>query len=222
MLHPVTENVFRWMTPDPADAWMMVGHLVLTPEETLLIDPPLVPGLPEAISNIGKPSYSILTTLDHVRGSRYLASEHGIKLYVPLQEETTNFDPSLPMDELKGTDYIQYDDTTKLPGGLKAIRARPFTGHTMPRYDEMALLTTESQLLTGDIASGTSDGRLMIAPEMFNPNAGFIEVRACFDIMANIILSNGATTLLSSHWHDIRNNLQQAVERKGNDLSKPV
>lgn len=219
MLVPVTRDVFRWATPDPADNWMMVGHLVIKKEEIALVDPPLVPFLPEAIHNIGGSASVILTTLDHMRASRYFASEHGFKVFVPRQIETTNFDPVEAKKQLEFNEFVEYDETDALPCGLKAIRARPFTGHSRPRYDEMALLTEGGELIAGDIAAGTKDGKFRVGPELFNPNPRKIEVMACFEILANIIRSHGAKTLLSSHWNDIESSLQDAVNEKGRELS---
>lgn len=218
MFHPISRSVYRWQTPDPADDWMMVGHLVMHEAGLVLIDPPLVPGLVESVMRLGEPVAVLLTTIDHARAARYLGSEHGLKVHIPVQVETTNLNPAKTLEHEGIGDFQTYDEDTALPGGMKAIRARVFTGMEKPRYDEMVLLTESGELLTGDLACGNRDGEFLVGPEMFNPDPGTIEVDACFQIMAAIIGQSKANTLLSSHWHDIPDRLQDAVTRKGNRL----
>src|SRR3989442_12880244 len=69
MFSPVRRDVFRWGTPDPEGDWIMVGHLFVRDSEIILIDPPLIPGLIESITRIGKPKAIILTSQNHTRGS---------------------------------------------------------------------------------------------------------------------------------------------------------
>lgn len=218
MLYPVSRTVYRWQTPDPADDWMMVGHLVMRESKVVLVDPPLVPGLPEAVNRLGQPVAVLLTTIDHARAARYFSAEHNLKIYVPKQIETTNLDPGKTLEHEEIQDFTAYDENTPLPGGLRAIRARVFAGNEKPRYDEMILLTQTGELLVGDLACGSKGGKFLVGPEMFNPSPGRIEVDACYQIMAALIGNSNAHTLLSSHWHDILGNLQEAVAQKGNEL----
>ena len=47
------KGALRWSTPDPADDWMMVGHLFVRETGVVFVDPPLVPGLVEAAKRLG-------------------------------------------------------------------------------------------------------------------------------------------------------------------------
>jgi hypothetical protein len=85
MFSPVRRDVFRWGTPDPEGDWIMFGHLFVRDSEIILIDPPLIPGLIESISRIGKPKTIILTTQNHTRGSRHIREKTGATVYVPDQ-----------------------------------------------------------------------------------------------------------------------------------------
>ena len=214
MLFPISRNVFRWSTPDPQDNWMMIGHLVISGNEIVLIDPPLVPGLLDAIRNLGKPSSVMLTTIDHVRASRYLQTTLGVKLYVPKQTRTTNMDPEEMHAHTDIESYNLYDEGDAIPASLKAFRMRPFAGAELPRYDELAILTATGELLVGDVAEGTSDGRVLTGVEFFVPNPETETVNACFGEIERVVRTSRARTLLSSHGQDIIGTLQEAVSAR--------
>ena len=83
MFTPVSEGVFRWSTPDPADDWMMVGHLFVRDTGVVFVDPPMVPGLLEAARRLGRLEAVLLTEQNHTRGSRFIAKRAGIPVYLP-------------------------------------------------------------------------------------------------------------------------------------------
>src|SRR5713101_8804456 len=83
MFTPIREGVFRWSTPDPADDWMMVGHLFVRETGVVLVDPPMVPGLLEAAVRLGKLEAVLLTEQNHTRASRFIAKRAGIPVYLP-------------------------------------------------------------------------------------------------------------------------------------------
>src|ERR1700758_5116812 len=85
MFTPIREGAFRWSTPDPADDWMMVGHLFVRESGVVFVDPPLVPGLVEAATRLGKPEAILLTTKNNVRGSNYISKRAGVPVYLPEQ-----------------------------------------------------------------------------------------------------------------------------------------
>src|SRR5437879_13923900 len=82
MFTPIREGVFRWSTPDPADDWMMVGHLFVRETGVVLVDPPMVPGLLEAAGRLGKREAVLLTEQHHTRASRFIAKRAGIPVYL--------------------------------------------------------------------------------------------------------------------------------------------
>src|SRR5260370_444639 len=83
MFTPIREGVFRWSTPDPADDWMMVGHLLVRETGVVLVDPPMVPGLLEAAGRLGNLEAVLLTEQNHTRASRFIAKRAGIPVYLP-------------------------------------------------------------------------------------------------------------------------------------------
>ena len=85
MLYPVTRRVFRWSTPDPEWYWNMVGHLIFSNEGIIMIDPPNVPGLIDALKRLGNIEAVILTTADHLRAAPYFSWAYGVDIYLPRQ-----------------------------------------------------------------------------------------------------------------------------------------
>src|SRR5215467_10149588 len=85
VLTPARDGAFRWSTPDPADDWMMVGHLFVRETGVVFVDPPLVPGLVEAARKFGKPEAIVLTTQNHTRGSNYISKKADVRVYLPEQ-----------------------------------------------------------------------------------------------------------------------------------------
>lgn len=73
MIAWITETVGRWAAPDPEEELWMVGHVMKDEAGLILIDPPVVPGLPQFLMSLGPARAIVLTTHDHTRGSRYLS-----------------------------------------------------------------------------------------------------------------------------------------------------
>ncbi len=46
MIAWITKTVGRWATPDPEAEQWTVGHIIKDRDALILIDPPVVPGLP--------------------------------------------------------------------------------------------------------------------------------------------------------------------------------
>lgn len=213
MLFPVTRSVFRWSTPDPNDDWLMIGHLLLSDGHVILVDPPVVPGLLDAATNLGGLEAVILTTGDHVRGSLYYESHSDARVYIPHQTEND-------IDELsdimrknlkRSTVYSEGDD---LPGGIKPFRAVVERRKSAPSINEMMLLTPNGELLAGDIAMGSPHGELLTRNEFFYTSPNQEDNAVCLKTIASVVRKSKAMTLLASHGHDLKDNLQQALSRK--------
>ncbi len=83
MLAPIREGAFRWSTPDPADDWIMVGHLFVRDTGVVLVDPPMVPGLLDDARKLGKLEAVLLTAQNHTRAAKFISKRTGIPVYLP-------------------------------------------------------------------------------------------------------------------------------------------
>lgn len=213
MFFPVSRTLFRWSTPDPGDDWMMVGHLLISKEGIILVDPPVVPGISDAIKLLGKPEAVILTTGDHIRGSAFFSSEFDIEMYFPAQSDE-DIDPGAALHKHHLRNTTEFEEGDELPGGIRPFRASIPRGKTTPNINEAMLLTTGGELLTGDIAMGSVQGKLLTRDEFFYSNPDPDDNASCLRSIDKVIRSTGARTLLSSHGFDIQDKLQEALNEK--------
>ena len=204
MLTPIREGVYSWSTPDPADDWMMVGHLFVRGTGVVFVDPPLVPGLIEAATKLGKPEAVILTTRNHTRATRYIAKKTGIRAYLPEQ------DPGV-VDEREAPKVKEIGDfEVYKPGSVLGFQAY------MHGYDYV-LLSGGKELLSGDNAVGDGEGKVALWPYWYNPAPSYPrpeEVSEEFKgrlrkEFKELVRTTGATSLLSSHGYDIIGTLQE-------------
>lgn len=65
MITWINDVVGQWMTPDPETELMMVRHVIKVGEGMVLVDPPVLPGLPRMLVSFGAVRAIILTTYDH-------------------------------------------------------------------------------------------------------------------------------------------------------------
>jgi hypothetical protein len=209
---PVLPRVWRWTTPDPADNWMMVGHLLETAEGVVVLDPPMVPGLDVAITVLGGLRAIILTTHDHTRGAAWLSRQFGVPVHVPQQADR---------ELVKRTgieETVFYGEQGELPGGIRAQRARV----TVPMWsdetyvDEMMLLVPGGAVATGDLVMGASRGRLLGCPEGLTPSPDPVKVDASLTVFRTV-LPRDIHTLLASHGDDLVHSLQEAVATRMQD-----
>ena len=184
MLTPIREGLFWWSTPDPADDWMMVGHLFVRETGIVFVDPPLIPGLLQAANRLGKPEAVLLSTQNHTRASKYISKRAGVPVYLPEQNPET----------LDAPEIIKVKEIGKFEvygaGSVLGFQAYKFG-------DDYALLSDEKELLVGDNATGDMNGNLVLPPEdLFRKE------------FKDIVSRTGATTLLASHGYDIYGSLQ--------------
>ena len=211
MLEPVRKDVFRWETPDPADDWMLVGHLFIRDTGVVFIDPPLVPGLLEATDRLGKPEAVILTEQNHTRAARYIAKTADIPVYLP----ETNPEAVEPWEVAR----------VKHIGDYRIYKEGPVLGFQAYKFgDDYALLSKKKDLLVGDNARGDSKGNVVIFPDWFKlypsgpaypepedfPQEFKDSLRRQFK---DLVHTTGAITLFASHGYDIIGNLQEAASR---------
>jgi hypothetical protein len=206
MFTPIREGALRWSTPDPADDWMMVGHLFVRESGVVFVDPPNVPGLLEAAGRLGKLEAVLLTEQNHTRASRFIAKRAGIPVYLP---------ETIP-------EAVEPWETARVKqlGDYKVYKTGTVLGFQAYKFgDDYALLSDRKELLVGDNARGDAKGKVLIFPEWFNlytpgppypapedfPRQFMDSLRKQFK---DIVKTTGATSLLASHDHDIIGNLQ--------------
>jgi Metallo-beta-lactamase superfamily len=203
---PIRDGAFRWSTPDPADDWMMVGHLLVRDTGVVLVDPPMVPGLLEAVGRLGKPEAVLLTEQNHTRAARFIAKRASVPVYVP----ETIPDAVEPWEAAR----------VKAIGNFEVYKAGDVLGFRAYKFgDDYALLSDKKELLVGDNARGDHKGNVLIFPEWFKlytpgppypdpeqfPKEWRDNLRKQFK---DIVKSTGATSLLASHDFDIIGSLQ--------------
>ncbi len=138
MLTWLSPHIFQWDTPNPVDEQVMVGHGLVRDGEILLIDPPVIPGLPDLIKGFGHVEAIILTTNHHTRGTRYLVDRFNCPVYAPRYPSEAR----LAMARIH--DAIAYRDREILPGNLAAKRIQVFIGpKKRALIDEMALVSAQ-------------------------------------------------------------------------------
>ena len=207
MFNSVRERVYRWSTPDPADDWMMVGHLFVRDSGIVFVDPPLIPGLIEAANKLGKPEAVLLTTQNHTRAAAFLHKRTGMPVHLP-EQDPNSLDPR---EAVKVKDIGDYD--TYKTGSVLGFQSFRFGS-------EHVLLSDEKELLFGDIATGDYSGNVVLWPDWYTPGPPYDsyskelkdsdrkEIREAFK---DLVRRTGATSLLASHGHDIVGGLQEAA-----------
>ena len=212
MFIPIRKNLSRWGTPDPESDWMMFGHVLVGDEGCTLFDPPLVPGLLDALNRLGKVQSVVLTTLDHFRGAAHIVKKTGANLYLP-DQEATDVNPYAFNMQKEIHNFQKYGEGEIL--ALNAFRLKVKENHEigMPSMNEFAILTDHKELIVGDFVSGSADGRVLVAPEWFtaaNPSAQYKDARIEF---RKLVEKTGARTLLTSHGYYIMGNLKEAAQK---------
>ncbi|HEV2226008.1 MAG TPA: hypothetical protein VGR56_04290 [Nitrososphaerales archaeon] len=205
-LTSIREGVFRWSTPDPADDWMMVGHLFVRETGVVFVDPPMVPGLLEAAGRLGRLEAVVLTEQNHTRASRFIAKRAGIPVFLP---------ETIP-DAVESWEAAR----VKQIGDFEVYKAGNVLGFQAHKFgDDYALLSDGKELLVGDNARGDAKGNVVIFPEWFRlytpgppyptpedfPKEFRDSLRKQFK---DIVKTTGAISLLASHDYDIIGNLQ--------------
>ncbi|MHB1956179.1 MAG: MBL fold metallo-hydrolase [Sulfobacillus sp.] len=207
MITWITRAIGQWSTPDPEEELMMVGHVIKAEEGLVLVDPPVVPGLPRMLASFGAVRAIILTTHDHTRGSRYLSDLLGCPIYVPAQAERSRL-------EVGRIDQpLWYEDAMVLPGDLVARRIVVTLSGGRSYMDEM-MLQAKGVLFMGDLVAGNPDGTLAVCPEQF-PGVDQLEQKT--DAVARALL--GCTgfmprLVLSGHGYPFSGDWQDALTKR--------
>ena len=210
MLIPVTKSIFSWSSNDPEIGIEQVGHLVIKNGRAILIDPPAVPKLQEAVRTLGEPEAVIITNYSHLRGGNRLATSLNVPLFLPKPTGPFTERAELSRKYHRIGKFTEYDDGTKLPGEMKALRASVVLSDGRPFMEEY-VLQYDNFLITGDSAHG-EDGKLVIFPESFPiPNAmdiGKMTRKQLSEILKKINVSS----LVAGHGYPVTGNLLDMVQ----------
>ena len=209
MFIPVAKNVFKWKSNDPELGIEQVGHVMISSGNLAAIDPPMIPGLADALKILGKPVAVIMTNFSHVRGSSVLARLLGVDLYIPDLRGTERRKPEEEIRLHHLEKAVKYGPGSKLPLGLKQYNIRPEDEKNLPFLDEM-VLQFEDMLIVGDSA-WSSDGRLILFPGHLMPDPDGSKKEAVKKILSKIVRETGAKSLLSGHQDDLMGSLQDQL-----------
>ncbi|MGC8514592.1 MAG: hypothetical protein ACP5OC_00465 [Thermoplasmata archaeon] len=207
MLIPVAKNVFKWKSNDPELGIEQVGHVLISSGNVAAIDPPMVPGLGDALKILGEPVAVILTNFSHIRGSTMLARTLGVDIYIPDLRGTERRKPEEEIRLHHLEEGVKYGPGSKLPVGLKPYNIRPEAEKNLPLLDEM-VLHFEDMLIVGDSAWG-SDGKLILFPGHLMPDPDGNKKEAVKNSLSKIVRETGAKSLLSGHQDDLIGILQE-------------
>lgn len=216
MFTPITRGIWRWAVPDPEDHWLMVGHLMEDVDGVVLVDPPMHPDLPKWLHRMGGVGAIVLTTHDHTRGARYLSRAFQCPIYIPHQASPE------AIRRAGITDPVPYDETTRLPVGLRPLRCRvrlPMWESQRPYLDEMMLIYKTHTVIVGDVVMGDDKGRLQACPEGFNDPADLVKVRASLTAFTETLPSQ-VDILLASHGTDLLKDLRTQMKYRDSMLPR--
>lgn len=200
MFELARKDVLRFGTPDPEDDWTMFGHLLVGEGELVLVDPPLVPGLIKSMERIGRLKGIIITTGNHTRGAKYIAEKTGATIFLPDQDPEA-VDP-------KGAIAIKNigSHETYGTGDLLGLKAFKLT-------DEYALVTKKNEMIVGDSAIGTVNGKAILTPEWFPHEPRYPENQSVHKEFKKLVTNTRAKTLLASHGENIYGTLEEAASK---------
>ncbi len=197
MLIPVARNIFRWRSNDPELGIDQYGTMLLKGDLIVIVDPPMVPGLVEAIRILGKPEAVIMTNFAHSRGSNAMARHLGIPLYIPEIKDKDGRENEEEIRFLHLDRAIRYNEGTKLPLGIKAHHLRPKTDSGDVVFDEMEL-QFENFLVLGDSAWGIN-GKINYFPAGIMPDEGRKKETANRIALEKLLKETGSRGLISGH-----------------------
>ena len=180
----------------------MFGHLFVRDSEIILIDPPLVPGLVESITRMGKPKAIILTAQNHIRGSKYIREKTGATVYVPDQDQRA----VEPQDAQAVKEVDQFEKYSTGTGNLLGFEV-------FKDFYDFALLTDHKELIIADNAKGSADGELLLYPESVPHDPVHPANETIRREFKELVKKTGAVTLLAGHGYNIYGNLQDLADR---------
>ena len=185
MLKPVMKDVFSIASNDAELGVELVGYIIVKEGHIVAIDPPMLPGLPQALSVLGKVDAVIITSFAHLRGAPFLARLTGSKLFIPLVQDTPRLDRKdfIRFHHLENAE--NYDENTSLPLGLKATYVRGENVEGNVWFNEM-FLSMGKTVFGGDAARGERE-KLIIFPQGIFPDAEGKIVNANRKVLSGVL-----------------------------------
>lgn len=209
MFTQIFPDLFRWETQDPEYDWMMVGHLLRRDGELLIVDPPYIHGLEEAIKFVGNPQAIILTTADHTRGSRYLSNKLKLPIYVPIQDDSLSVSPDKQYASKRIVNYISYSEGSFFWLSARRVKVYMKPEDKVPYIDEMILMDNSRNMITGDIAMGSATGNLLTVDEGFTTKPRNSLVKASYETMISTLKDLEPMNLIAGHGYDLLGDLKK-------------
>lgn len=168
MLKPVMKEIFSISSNDAELGVELVGHIVVKDGHVIAIDPPMLPGLPQALKILGKVDAVIITGFSHMRGAPLLSRLTDSQLLIPSVENSPRLDRKdfIRFHHLEGAE--SYNDQSVLPMGLKALYLRGDLVGGNVWINEM-LLIMDRTVFAGDAARG-ENGKLIVFPQGIFPD----------------------------------------------------
>jgi glyoxylase-like metal-dependent hydrolase (beta-lactamase superfamily II) len=194
------DNLFPWLlhwtiADERIGGFRSDAFAVQTRDGLMVIDPlPLSDRLQTKLEDVGG---ILLTHGDHQRSAWRFRRELGARVYAPAGAAGLDEEPD-----------TWYDETTSLPGGLKAIRATSFQA-------AYYLVFTHAEgvgvLFCGDLICHDPDGpyRFPVQPGYFDPRDGQEDARRLLDLPLSVLCAAHAAPSVEG----CREALRSAINR---------
>ena len=112
-MEQIFDNVWTWEGPEPGHPTTVRGYVVVTPEGTILVDPPFSSdGELQELPGGREPVAALLTNHFHIRSAGKFRTEFGCHVYLHVAEK--------PWAEFRADHY--FSDDALLLGCFRAIR----------------------------------------------------------------------------------------------------
>lgn len=194
------ETLFPWLlhwtiADERIGGFRSDAFALQTPDGLVVIDPvPLTDQLQAELTNVGA---IFLTHANHQRSAWRLRREFGAPVYAPA--------PSVELDEEPD---LRYDETTTLPGGLRAV---PATGFEDACYLVFKHADGVGVLFCGDLICHDPDGpyRFPVQQGYFDLEGGREDARRLMELSPDALCAAHAVPSLDG----CREALQGAISR---------
>lgn len=142
------------------------------------------------------------------KGAKYFASKTGFTLYIPDQGKSMAFDPEVILNFYEIREFEEYSTGNIFGLSTHRITVEGRPDSELPWLDEFAFVTEKKELIVGDIAIGTPEGKVKLAPEWF-PHEAHEHAHRAF---RKLIEETDTNTLLASHGCNVYGKLAESLD----------